>query len=61
LNVKKILVNNARNMEKVIQLMYQSISADYNIYDSLHNINCPTLIIHGRHDPSPFEGAEKNK
>jgi len=48
-------------MEKVIQLMYQSISADYNIYDSLHNINCPTLIIHGRHDPSPFEGAEKNK
>lgn len=28
---------------------------DYDIHDDLKNISCPTLILHGDHDPTPIE------
>jgi len=56
-----LVINNytAEFAEKVNMLMYKSIGVEFNLHDKLARINCPTLIMHGRHDGLPVEAAEK--
>jgi proline iminopeptidase len=59
---------NARNLTpfRVIARTQQSVwdsLGDYDLFPRLHEIHCPTLIVHGRDDPIPvassIEGAEQ--
>jgi proline iminopeptidase len=31
---------------------------NYDIQEDLKNISCPTLVVHGKHDPMPLEGSK---
>ena len=33
--------------------------SDFDIYDELEIITCPTLIIHGKNDVIPYQGIER--
>lgn len=35
--------------------MFDKYIENYDIYDKLKNITCPTLIIHGKYDPIPYQ------
>jgi len=61
---------NARNLTpfRVIARTQQSVwdsLGDYDLFPRLHQIHCPTLIVHGRDDPIPvassMEGAAQMK
>ena len=61
---------NARNLTpfRVIARTQQTVwdsLGDYDLFPRLHEIHCPTLIVHGRDDPIPvassIEGAEHMK
>ena len=47
---KKMLKKNA-----ISDPMFDKYIKDYDIYDKLKKITCPTLIIHGKYDPIPYQ------
>lgn len=46
-------------MVQKIFISGQNLKTDPDLQESLKNINCPTLIIHGDYDPIPVDGMEK--
>jgi proline iminopeptidase len=50
--------NTAKHQQAVSELLMKDL-AEFDIYDQLSSINCPTLIIQGDSDPSPCEGTYK--
>ncbi|MBC8403374.1 MAG: proline iminopeptidase-family hydrolase [Candidatus Marinimicrobia bacterium] len=50
--------NTAKNMDVINNFIWASIG-NFDLHDQLNVIDCPTLIMHGRHDPLPLEAAEK--
>jgi len=47
------------NGDTVYNLLWEDRLKDFNIYDQLAAVRCPTLIIHGDFDPVPLEYARK--
>jgi len=50
--------NTAKNHWAIDNFIMASIE-NFDLHNQLKIIDCPTLIMHGRHDPMPIEGAEK--
>lgn len=50
--------NTAQNVPWVNSLMLGSLG-EFDIYQDLHNISCPTFIIHSKYDPVPLELIER--
>jgi proline iminopeptidase len=50
--------NTLRNQAGIGKLLMDDLG-DFDIYDKLPVIKCPSLIIHGTYDPFPAEGAYK--
>jgi proline iminopeptidase len=47
------------NGDTVSNLLWEDLLKDFDIYDQLAAIRCPTLIVHGDFDPVPLEYAQK--
>ena len=54
----RLLPATAQNQERVGELIGEDLG-DFDLYDQLDVIKCPSLIIHGESDPDPLPGAEK--
>ena len=50
--------NTAKHQQAVDELLMKDLG-EFDIYDQLSSISCPTLIIQGDSDPSPCEGTYK--
>jgi pimeloyl-ACP methyl ester carboxylesterase len=50
--------NTAKHQQAVSELLMKDLG-EFDLYDQLSSINCPTLIIQGDSDPSPCEGTYK--
>ena len=50
--------NTAKHQQAVGELLMKDLG-EFDIYDQLSSISCPTLIIQGDSDPSPCEGTYK--
>jgi pimeloyl-ACP methyl ester carboxylesterase len=50
--------NTAKNQMDVANLLMKDLG-DFDIYDELSTIKCPTLIVQGDSDPSPCQGPYK--
>jgi len=50
--------NTAKHQQAVSELLMKDLD-EFDIYDQLSSIHCPTLIIQGDSDPSPCEGTYK--
>lgn len=48
----------AKNQNQINQLLFEE-TRNFNIYDELSVVKCPTLIIHGESDPLPVEAPRK--
>jgi proline iminopeptidase len=46
-----------RVIGRVQQSVWESLG-DYDLLSDLGAVTCPTLILHGRHDPIPLEASE---
>jgi proline iminopeptidase len=50
--------NTAKNMNAIYNFIWAEID-NFDLHNQLERIECPTLIMHGRHDPLPIDAAEK--
>lgn len=49
----------AANGQTISNLFFQRLLMNYNIYDQLSAVKCPTLVIHGDSDPIPLDYVRK--